>query len=55
MSFPRTRQETTAEAIATLVQAGHVAQKTSWAITQEILDLLEQEAELRGHDPRSEL
>jgi hypothetical protein len=49
----RTRQETTEEAVATIIQTGFVARKSSWEITQEILGLLEQvDEERRYHESR---
>lgn len=49
------RTETLQDAIATLVQAGYAQQQTADETATEIMQLLEQDAELRNHDPRSEL
>lgn len=49
------RNESFEDFLATIIQRGHVAQKTSAEVASEIMAALEQEAELRNHDPRGEL
>ncbi len=46
-----TRQETLLDHLATIIQRGHVAQKTSHEVATEIMDALEAEAEMWREQP----